>query len=240
MTDPGWYDDYEEPARLRWYDGAAWTEHVSPKPSGAADATPPVAGAAAPEADPAASRVGKPASTGSMIASMLFLGVFFGLVLGGCIFNGAGAITPVTVEQATLEDIEFDISTGSNQGTSPRRTYTISGTTESGREWRIVSQDAYEIVEREGWPQPVEVAIGDWTDTAERVTGASFEVDHQTTAARLGWGAAIVVLALAGITATVMMARRSPGALGAAIFAVAYFVPGVWLGYIGTQWIQSP
>lgn len=239
MTDAGWYDDYEDPTRLRWYDGNTWTEHLSPKQgaAAAADAPPPAAVAAA---EPARAMAGKSASKGSLVASMLFLGLFFGLVLGGCIFNGAGAITPVTVEPGTLRDIEIDISTGSNQGTSPRRTYYISGTTESGREWQIASEDAYNAVEREGWPQPVEVAIGDWTETAERVTGASFEVDHQTTGAKIGWGATIVVLGLAGIVATAMMARRSPGLLGAAVFAASYFVPGAWLGYIATQWVQSP
>lgn len=30
---PGWYDDPETPLRLRYYDGAAWTEKVADKPA---------------------------------------------------------------------------------------------------------------------------------------------------------------------------------------------------------------
>ncbi len=26
---PGWYDDPARPGGLRWYDGDAWTDHVS-------------------------------------------------------------------------------------------------------------------------------------------------------------------------------------------------------------------
>ena len=28
MIEPGWYDDPSEPTRLRWWDGAGWTEHI--------------------------------------------------------------------------------------------------------------------------------------------------------------------------------------------------------------------
>ena len=31
---PDWYDDVEHPGYLRFWDGAAWTEHRSPKPAG--------------------------------------------------------------------------------------------------------------------------------------------------------------------------------------------------------------
>ena len=29
---PGWYPDSDEPRRLRWWDGSAWTEHTKPRP----------------------------------------------------------------------------------------------------------------------------------------------------------------------------------------------------------------
>jgi hypothetical protein len=49
QVQPGWYADPGDPGRWRWYDGQAWTEHVSAPVEPAAPAPPsaPVAGAAA-------------------------------------------------------------------------------------------------------------------------------------------------------------------------------------------------
>ena len=35
---PGWYDDPTRADGLRWFDGQAWTEHVSARPEPAAAA----------------------------------------------------------------------------------------------------------------------------------------------------------------------------------------------------------
>ena len=128
-----------------------------------------------------------------------------------------------------------------DSSSSARRTHYLSGTTASGTEWQIADEDAYNVVEREGWPQQVEVAIGDWTDTAERVTGRSFEVNHQTTGSKVLWGSMIVILGLVGLVATVQIARRSAaGVAGGLVFLIGYFVMGNWLGYVAVQWVQSP
>lgn len=29
---PGWYPDSDEPRRLRWWNGSAWSEHTKPRP----------------------------------------------------------------------------------------------------------------------------------------------------------------------------------------------------------------
>ncbi len=33
MSDPGWHPDPEDPAQVRYWDGAQWTEHRSPNPN---------------------------------------------------------------------------------------------------------------------------------------------------------------------------------------------------------------
>jgi hypothetical protein len=44
-TPPGWYDDPHDPTRLRYFDGAAWTDRTAAKDTGAlAPSTPPPAG----------------------------------------------------------------------------------------------------------------------------------------------------------------------------------------------------
>lgn len=46
MSDPGWHPDPEDPAQVRYWDGAQWTEHRSPNPNYAPPPPPP--GAPAP------------------------------------------------------------------------------------------------------------------------------------------------------------------------------------------------
>lgn len=31
-TAPGWYDDPDSPGIVRWWDGAAWSQHRAPRP----------------------------------------------------------------------------------------------------------------------------------------------------------------------------------------------------------------
>jgi hypothetical protein len=51
----GWYTDPHDAARLRWWDGAAWTDHVHP-PTGAETAATAQPAAAAQQATPAAAQ----------------------------------------------------------------------------------------------------------------------------------------------------------------------------------------
>lgn len=248
MSEPGWYVDYEDPNRMRYHDGNAWTEHVhspsvadSASPGDAAPATSPTDGAAVPEnAIPQHSAAADATKDGPLVKVLSFsvIGLLVGFMFGAFLFNGLGAITPTTETTGTVErlDIEFSRSSGS----SNRRSYIVLGTTVDGDDWRIVDEDAYNVLQAEGYPQPVSLAMGDWTGTPERVTGRSFVVDHQTTGARVGWAVVIGLVGLGSIVAAFFIARsKSGGPLGAIVFLVSTLGLGAWLGYQGVQWIQS-
>ena len=171
-------------------------------------------------------------------ASFAVLGLLIGFMLGAFLFNGLGAITPTTETSGTVNRIEVEFSHSTS--TTNRRSYVLSGTTAAGDPWRIVDEDAYNVLDREGYPQPVTLAIGDWTNTPEKVIGQSFVVDHQTTGARMGWAAMIAFIALGSLVGAYFIARaRSAGALAALVFLVFVLGPGAWLGYQGVQWFQS-
>lgn len=235
MTEPGWYVDYENPKQMRYHDGALWTDYVHADRKNLPAA--PVAPAAVQDTLAAADAPAQDAPWVRLVSAAV-LGLFVGFMLGAFIFNGLGAITPTTETAGTVERIEIDFS--QNSSSTNRRSYVLTGTTAAGEPWRIVDEDAYNVLDREGYPQPVTLAIGDWTDTPERVTGQSFVVDHQTTGARIGWAAIIGFIALAGLVAAYFTARaKSGGPLAAILFLVFLLGPGSWLGYQGVQWIQS-
>lgn len=222
MADPGWYPDPERGDLVRWFDGAAWSEHTQ---ASAEPAT----------ADPLDDRGGP--SIGS-VASVAFIGAFIGLMFGGFLFNAVGSLTPVEVQAGTVDGIEIEYSQVGNEATND--SYFISGTTESGETWQIADEDAYRVLESEGYPQAVTVSMGVWTGTAERVQGETWEVDHQSTGERVGWGIALGFLVLVGFLGTWITSRASStGVPGALVFLIFYFGAGGWLGYVGVQWMQS-
>jgi len=242
--EPGWYVDYQNPKQMRYHDGSAWTDHVhvdrknlpaAPVPTRAVPPMPPAATAhAAPVANAEVSS--KYSSTDLM--SMVVVGIFVGLIFGGALFNGLGAITPVTEYPGTVDRIEIEFSsTGS--GVS-RRSHVLSGSADGWVDWRIVNEDAYRLLDEQGYPQDVIVAVGHWTGSPERITGTSFLVDHQTTGARVVWAAAIGLVGLAAIFAGILIGRVKPkGLLGAVVFLASFFGPGSWLGYQLFQFFQS-
>lgn len=244
MTEPGWYVDYENPQRMRYHDGQAWTEHVH---ADHADHAEDAEVAAAPVEPVVPSAMQQDAIAGdeapqdpAWLRAILypFVGIVGGLMIGGLLFNAAGAITPVTETTGTVRQIEIDLSSGGD--TTNRISHVISGTTVDGDDWQIIDENAYNVLKSEGYPQPVTLAIGDWTGTPERVTGASFEVDHQTTGARVLWGTMLAISALIGAVAIWMIARNtSGGVVPAALFGFFLLGPGCWLGYQAFQWIQS-
>ena len=175
---PGWYVDYENPKQMRYHDGAVWTDYVhadrqnlpgAPFASAVQDV---VVGDTAVKQD----------APWVKLAGFVMLGLFVGLVLGLFMFNGVGAITPTTEAAGTVERIDIEITSSTNA--TNRRTYVLLGTTSAGESWKIVDEDAYNTLQSEGYPQPVTLAIGDWTGTPERVTGNTFVVDHQSTGPR--------------------------------------------------------
>ncbi len=231
MIEPGWYVDYENPKQMRFHDGTVWTDHVHADRKN----LPPAPVAATSPTPDDTERTG---SVGSTLFSFGVLGLFVGLMFGGFLFNGIGSITPVTEFAGTVERIEVEFSSSSNG--SNRTSYVLSGSTDGGGDWRIVDEDAYRVLEVEGYPQDVVVAIGDWSDSPERVIGASFTIDHQSTNARIGWGAVLGVIALFSIAGAFVIGRaKSGGVVAALVFLVALFGPGTWLGYQAFQWVQS-
>ncbi len=179
-----------------------------------------------------------PASRWGELASICFIGWFVGLMLGGFVHNGLGALTPLRVEPGTVERLDIESSSGSR--TSNRISRVLIGTTDDGEAWRIVDDNAYRTLEAEGYPQRVEVGIGEWTGNAERVVGESFVVDQQSTGSKIGLGVMIGLMALAGTLATYLLARgRRDGPLRAVGFAVSYFVVGAWCGEQLFGWFQA-
>lgn len=234
MTEPGWYVDYENPKQMRYHDGAVWTGHVHDDRKNLPAAPVPPAVQDTIVYDPEAQQ----RSLASRMANLAIVGLFVGFMLGAFIFNGVGAITPTTETSGTLERIEIEYSTSSNSRN--RQTHVLSGTTAAGEPWRIADEDAYNIVQSQGYPQSVTLAMGDWTGTPERVSGRSFVVDHQTTNARIGWAAMIGGIAVLSLVAAFFIARaKSQGPWVALAFLVSVLGPGAWLGYQGVQWIQS-
>ena len=231
MIEPGWYVDYQNPKQMRFHDGTAWTEHIHGDrrnlPSAPTPITPPMPGA--PKAT---------TTRGADLLGLAVIGLFVGLMFGGFLFNGIGSITPTTEYRGTAESIEIEFSRSSSG--VDRRTYVLEGSTEGGGDWRIVDEDAYRVLEVEGYPQEVVVAIGAWSDSAERVVGASFEVDHQSTGARIGWGSVLGLIAVGSLVGAVFIGRaKSGGVWGALVFLLALFGPGAWLGFHAFQWVQS-
>lgn len=231
MIEPGWYVDHQNPEQMRYHDGTTWTEHVNADrknlPSAPTPITPPMPGA------PEAAKTRR-----ADLLGLAVIGLFVGLMFGGFLFNGIGSITPTTEYRGTVESVEIEFSR-SGEGLD-RRIYVLEGSTEGGGDWRIVDEDAYRVLEAEGYPQEVVVAIGDWSDSAERVVGASFEVDHQSTGARIGWGTVLGLIAVASLVGAVFIGRAKSGGLwGAPVFLFALFVPGTWLGFHAFQWVQS-
>ncbi len=231
MIEPGWYVDYQNPKQMRFHDGDAWTDHVHADRKNLPPA--PVA-VAVPVIDDNESQ----APAASTFFSFAVLGMFVGLMFGGFLFNGIGSITPVTEYSGTVERIEVEFSNSTNA--TNRTSYVVSGSTEGGGDWRIVDEDAYRALEAEGYPQAVVVSTGDWSDSAERVVGESFVVDHQSTNARVGWGIVLGLMAIASLAGAIAIARaKSGGIIVALVFLVVLFGPGTWLGYQAFQWVQS-
>ena len=176
----------------------------------------------------------------SDVFSLLFIGWFVGLMLGGAVHNGLGAYTPLRVERGSVDRLEVDYSGTSTNGSTRRPSYVLHGRTAGGEPWRIVDEDAYRAVEREGYPQTVEVGIGSWTGNAERVEGATWSADQQSTGSRVFFGAMFGLLTLGGLATVVLLGRsRRYGLVGALVFAVAYFVLGSFTGEAVFGWFQS-
>lgn len=78
MTAAGWYQDPYDPSRLRWWDGARWTEHSAPGAGEAAaafSATGAVASAQVAPGYPPPTWSPRPTTTNGMAIASLVLGI---------------------------------------------------------------------------------------------------------------------------------------------------------------------
>lgn len=73
----GWYTDPQDPASIRWWDGAQWTSHVQPRPvAGASGET--IAADAAADASSRTGRIGGwPLVIGLLAGTAISVGGFF-------------------------------------------------------------------------------------------------------------------------------------------------------------------
>lgn len=238
MTEPGWYVNYENPNQMRYHDGQAWTDHVHDDRKNLPAA--PVAPGMPPAVQDSGVEEAAPKQDPAWVKAIIYplVGILCGLMIGGLLFNAIGAITPVTETSGTVRQLDVDFSVGTSS--TNRRSFIISGTTAAGDDWEIVDENAYNVLQSEGYPQPVTLAIGDWTGTPERVVGASFAVDHQSTGARIGWGVMLLVSAMICAGAIWGVARnKNGGAVPALLFGFFLLGPGTWLGFQAFQWFQS-
>lgn len=239
-AEPGWYSDPgggTEGAQ-RYWDGARWTDQVHvPEPSVPVQ---PVEPALRPSGDPVGSskppkQLSKPAS----IALYLTLGVFWGALVGMTAFNAVNAYGPSSTEEATITAIEVEFSSGSRSGAN-RTTRWVEGTSESGRDWRFASDEAYETVDRSGYPTAVTVTFSEWTDTvvALQSDALGLDLDQRGLASRVVWPlGTVVVLALGAVMAR-HIHRKEGGPVVAAAFVFGLLVIGTYLGFIAIRWYR--
>jgi hypothetical protein len=236
MPEANWYPDNQDPSILRYFDGDRWTDHTRPLDT--------VGSQRDETTSPGADQSSENEREDSAISALLsigFIGAFIGLMLGGALLNGLGSLSPITSQPGTLDRLELDISVSqSSSSTSSRRSYILGGRTDQGAPWQIVDDEAYAIVEAEGYPQRVTVDIADWTGKAVRVQTETWEVDRQSTGNRIAWIVAVAFMGVVGIIGTLITFKvTTRPVLNALIFAVGFFVVGNWLGYQAFAWMQS-
>lgn len=111
MTDPGWYEDPQQQARYRYWDGQKWTGQTSSaaSPPTAAQAAPPSPpGTPPPPGGPPAPVPAPPAPRkGTPIVIKVALGVVLGVVL---LIAGCALLIGVGVNEAQKEEQEHAIS----------------------------------------------------------------------------------------------------------------------------------
>lgn len=90
---PNWYPDPHDATKLRYWDGAAWTDHVAPAaPTAAVGSTPPAAGASAAETQVYAAAPAGPATSATTRRNLLIAGaVVIGVLVVGSIGAAIGA-----------------------------------------------------------------------------------------------------------------------------------------------------
>ncbi len=149
----GWYEDPQDPARLRWWDGAAWTTHTADPPDGpGADATladeqhvGSSAGTTPPTPPAAPSRASGPpvaAPTGPSRSSSAGLLVVLGVAAAIAVIIGIGTVgtsTGGSSQTVTVEEPTEDEVTGQDRvaDTTLRLDETTTGSVGPEGSWTI-------------------------------------------------------------------------------------------------------
>lgn len=143
-------------------------------------------------------------------------------------WGAASGFGPRVTEDAQILSVEFE--RGGTASTTSRGSWWVEGETESGRTWRIASDEAYEAASSQGYPMDVEVVVSTWTGSTLAVRGDGFDVDRGGGAFRVLW----LVTAIVGVVIAVGLAwllARKESLLAVVSFTV--FSPlWVWLGFV--------
>lgn len=116
----GWYEDPQDPARLRWWDGAAWTTHTTAHPERPErDAAPPAEEAGSPppvplqaSGAPVASAVGP--SRSSSIGLLVVIGAItaIAVIIGITTFGTSTTTSTATVPEDGAVDGPAEVAAG--------------------------------------------------------------------------------------------------------------------------------
>ena len=162
----------------------------------------------------------------------LALGIFLGLLIGLVGFNAANSFGPTSTESATIDSIDIDYRSGTGNDAT-RRTYYVSGETESGTTWKFPSRAAYDLAEREGYPMAATVRFSSITGTAVGLEVADIDETLAGTANRIFFTASTVLAVLCTVLFGWVLRKQGMAAL--IPFIIGVIPIGSWLGYIAMR-----
>jgi hypothetical protein len=172
-----------------------------------------------------------------VVITFALLGGFVWLIVGLVGYSALSGFGPRVTEDAQILSVERDFGTGTSSAGGRDPTLWVEGTTESGRTWRMASDDAYEVATTEGYPMDVEVVISTWTGNTLALRGDGIDVDRSGGVAKVGWLVATLVVAAGALLGAWGLARKE-----SLLAAVSYLVLSplwLWLGLLVMRAIRT-